>query len=71
MKAARMHGIKDFRIDDVEIPTPKGKEILIKVEACGSCGSDLPRIYELGTSKHRYPLILGHEFGGKIVAVGE
>lgn len=71
MKAARMHGIKDFRIDEVERPTPKGREILIKVEACGICGSDLPRIYELGTSKHRYPLILGHEFGGKIVEVGE
>lgn len=71
MKAARLHKIGDFRIDDVEKPTPKGQEILIKVGACGICGSDLPRVYELGTSKHKYPLTLGHEFSGIIEAVGE
>jgi L-iditol 2-dehydrogenase len=43
----------------------------LKVGACGVCGSDLPRVYELGTSKQKYPLILGHEFGGTIVEVGE
>ncbi|NLC42078.1 MAG: galactitol-1-phosphate 5-dehydrogenase [Erysipelothrix sp.] len=71
MKAARLHKIGDFRIDDVEVPVPQNDQILIKVGACGICGSDLPRVYELGTSKQKYPLTIGHEFGGEIVAVGQ
>src|SRR5690606_7143215 len=71
MKAARLHKIGDFRLDTIGKPVPKGDEILIKIGACGICGSDLPRVYELGTSKQKYPLVLGHEFGGEIVEVGE
>lgn len=69
MKAWRLHKIGDFRLDEVERPIPKGEEILLKVEACGICGSDLPRVYQLGTK--RYPLTTGHEFAGEVVAVGE
>lgn len=71
MKAARLHAINDFRTDEVPIPDPKGKQLLVKIGACGICGSDIPRIFELGTSKQKYPLTLGHEFGGTIVAVGK
>jgi L-iditol 2-dehydrogenase len=71
MKAARLHSIGDFRVDNVETPTPKGYELLVKVGACGICGSDIPRIYEHGTSNQKYPMALGHEFSGTIVAVGE
>jgi len=71
MKASRLFKIGDFRTVDVEVPVPHGKELLVKVGACGICGSDIPRIFELGTSKQKYPLTIGHEFGGEIVAVGE
>lgn len=71
MKAARLHAIKDFRTDEVPVPVPTGTQFLVQVGACGICGSDIPRIFELGTSKQKYPLTLGHEFGGTIVAVGE
>mgnify|MGYP002626899237 CR=1 FL=1 len=71
MKAARLHAIGDFRCDEVPVPVPTGKQLLVKVSACGICGSDIPRIFELGTSKQKYPLTLGHEFGGTVVAVGE
>ena len=71
MKSARLHAIKDFKVDELEIPKPVGEQLLIKVGACGICGSDIPRIFELGTSKKKYPLTLGHEFGGTIVEVGE
>lgn len=70
MKAARLHAINDFRSDVVPVPKPQGKELLVKVSACGICGSDIPRIHTLGTSKQKYPLTIGHEFGGEIVAVG-
>lgn len=71
MKACRLHAIGDFRTDEIKVPKPVGKQLLLKVEACGICGSDIPRIFSLGTSKQRYPLVIGHEFGGEIVAVGE
>lgn len=70
MKAARLHAIGDFRVDTVPVPEISGKELLVKVGACGICGSDIPRIYQLGTSKQKYPLTLGHEFSGTVVAVG-
>lgn len=71
MKAARLHAIGDLRCDEVAIPTPHGKELLVKVGACGICGSDLPRTYEHGTSNGKYPMAIGHEFSGEVVAVGE
>lgn len=71
MKASQLFKINDFRTVDVEVPVPHGKELLLKVGACGICGSDIPRIFELGTSKQKYPLTIGHEFGGEIVSVGE
>ena len=71
MKAARLHAIGDLRCDNVEIPVPHGKELLIRVGACGVCGSDLPRTFEHGSSNGKYPLTIGHEFAGEVVAVGE
>ena len=70
MKACREHAIGEFTTDIVPIPKPVGEQLLVKVSACGVCGSDIPRIYSLGTSKQRYPLVIGHEFGGTIVEVG-
>lgn len=69
MKAMRLHKIGEFTLDEVEKPVPKGKEILMKIGACGICGSGLPRVYELGTRV--YPVTLGHEFAGTVEAVGE
>lgn len=71
MKAARLHAIGDFRCDEVNIPVPHGEELLVRVGACGICGSDLPRVFDHGSSNGKYPLIVGHEFSGEVVAVGE
>lgn len=68
MKAMRLHEIGKFTLDEVEVPEPQGREILVKVEACGICGSDIPRVYELGTKV--YPVTLGHEYVGTVVRVG-
>ena len=70
MKAVRLHAIGDLRCDEMEVPVPKGEELLIKVGACGVCGSDYPRTYEHGTSSGIYPLTIGHEFAGEVVAAG-
>ena len=71
MKAARLHQIGQFQVDEVPVPVPQGEQLLVKIGACGVCGSDLPRIYEHGTSNQHYPMAIGHEFSGQIVAVGE
>ena len=60
MKAVRLNKIGDFRMEEVPLPEVKGEELLVKVEACGICGSDLPRVFELGA--HVHPITIGHEF---------
>jgi len=71
MKALRLHAIGDLRCEEVPVPVPHGEELLLKVGACGICGSDIPRVFEHGSSNGKYPLTIGHEFAGEVVAVGE
>ena len=68
MKVMCLHAINDFRFEEIETPVPKGDEVLVKIGACGICGSDIPRVYQLGTRV--YPVVIGHEFSGEVVAVG-
>ena len=69
MKAAILYGQKDIRYEEIETPKIDNTEILVRVKATGICGSDIPRV--LGTGAHYYPIILGHEFSGEVVEVGE
>ena len=71
MKAAVFHGKHDLRVQDVEVRKPAADEVLIKVKACGVCGTDL-HIYEgaEGAAKCDPPRILGHEFSGIVYEVG-
>jgi len=69
MKAVRMYKPGDLRVEDVPVPVPKDDEALVKVMACGVCGSDIPRANKYGA--HIAPLTLGHEFSGQIVEVGK
>ncbi|MDO5328701.1 MAG: alcohol dehydrogenase catalytic domain-containing protein [Coriobacteriia bacterium] len=70
MLSTKLFKIGDFQTVEADKPIPHGEELLIKVSSCGICGSDIPRIYQHGTSNGKYPLTLGHEFGGTIVEVG-
>lgn len=69
MKGLVIYGAGDMRYKEVPIPSLKEDEVLIRVKACGICGSDLPRA--LYGKAHYYPIILGHEFSGEVVATGE
>jgi propanol-preferring alcohol dehydrogenase len=75
MKAAVLREIgKPITMEEIEIPTPKAGEVLIKVEACGVCHSDLHLAdgdWDLLKPITKVPLILGHEVAGEIAAVGE
>lgn len=58
---------------NVEIPEVAADEVLLKVKACGICGSDVAYYFggsPLETESGQGPLILGHEFSGEIVELG-
>ncbi|NLU35541.1 MAG: galactitol-1-phosphate 5-dehydrogenase [Clostridiales bacterium] len=69
MKAAVLYANDDLRYDDYPMPRPGKGEVLVKVRATGICGSDVPRVLHNGA--HFYPIVLGHEFSGEIVELGE
>ncbi|HRQ01076.1 MAG TPA: alcohol dehydrogenase catalytic domain-containing protein, partial [Terrimesophilobacter sp.] len=70
MRAAVLHAVGDLRIEDRPIPTPGPGEVLIRVEACGVCGSDATE-YTRGPVLTVMPVTLGHEFAGTVEALGE
>ncbi|MGB9857476.1 MAG: zinc-dependent alcohol dehydrogenase family protein [Dictyoglomaceae bacterium] len=57
-------------LEEILIPSPKEKEILVKVSACGVCRTDLD-IIEGRTPPSKLPLILGHQIIGKVVEKGK
>jgi threonine dehydrogenase-like Zn-dependent dehydrogenase len=66
-----IHGVNDVRLDPAEPPRPGDRDVVIRVKACGICGSDLSYIRIGGI--HRKPggvTPIGHEAAGEIVAVG-
>ncbi len=72
-QAAIMYGTHDIRLEEVPVPVPGPREVLVEVEAVGVCGSDVHYYEEgrIGSFVVREPLILGHESMGTIVALGE
>lgn len=72
MKAAIFDQVgRPLRIGEVPDPTPGGDEVVLRVEACGICGSDLhitedPAPFGIGEG-----FVLGHEIAGEVVAVGK
>jgi len=69
MKAVRLYGIKDLRVEDVPVPAVEESEVLVKVAAVGVCGSDIPRV--MSTGAHNLPVTIGHEFAGEIAELGK
>jgi len=73
MKAAFLYKPGDIRIEEMDVPTPKDNEALIKLKAVGVCGSDV-HFYEVGRIGDfvvKEPLILGHECAGEVIEVGK
>jgi len=81
MKAARWHGVKDIRVEEVAEPVPAAGEVKIKVAWTGICGSDLHE-YLAGPifvpveknhplSHDKAPITMGHEFCGTVTELGD
>jgi L-iditol 2-dehydrogenase len=67
MKVARYYSRHDVRVEEVPVPQIRAGELLVQVEACGLCGSDLMEWY----AKEKAPAVLGHEPAGVVAKVGE
>ncbi len=71
-KIAFMHGPKDLRIEEVELPALKPDQVLIEMKNCGICGSDV-ECFEGKSDEGRYdiaPYTPGHEWAGKVIEIG-
>jgi len=74
MKAQVFYEKEAMKLEEVDIPEVHANEVLVRVRACGICGSDIAYYYArtpLDTPNGKGPLILGHEFCGDVVEVGQ
>lgn len=68
MRAAVYRGLNDVRVETVPVPEIGAGEVLIRVAACGICGTDLKKIH---SGSHAAPRIFGHETAGTIAAISD
>ena len=68
MKAAMFRGAGQVEVTEVPVPQVGPGEVLVRVHYCGICGSDI-EAYRAGT--HEPGRVIGHEFAGEVVAVGQ
>ena len=70
MKSAMLYGVKDLKVEDVEVPKVEAGEVLVKVKAATTCGTDL-KIFQRGYVEKviKFPTIFGHEWAGEVVDV--
>jgi L-iditol 2-dehydrogenase len=73
MRAARLHGIRDLRIEELPCPAPGPGEVLLKVASVGVCGSDVHYYVHgrIGSQVVTDPIILGHEFSAWVASPGD
>jgi L-iditol 2-dehydrogenase len=70
MKALLLSEYKHLAVADLPTPTPAAGEVLIRVAACGICGSDVHG-YDGSSGRRIPPIVMGHEAAGVVAAVGE
>lgn len=72
MKASRFLGNKTFAVTDLPTPYAGPGELVLRNQVCGVCGTDV-HIYhgEPGSADVNPPVVLGHEYSGEVVEVGE
>jgi L-iditol 2-dehydrogenase len=68
MLAAVFRGIDDVRTETIAVPEIGPGEVLLRIDTCGICGTDLKKIH---TGSHSVPRVFGHEMAGTVEAVGK
>jgi L-idonate 5-dehydrogenase len=72
MNAFLLHGAKDLRRQDLDMPLASPGDVLIRVKRAGICGSDMHYYTHgsIGSFVPKRPFVLGHEFSGEVVSIG-
>jgi L-iditol 2-dehydrogenase len=68
MQAAVYRDIDEVRTETIAVPEIGMGEVLVRIDTCGICGTDLKKIH---TGSHAAPRVFGHEMAGTIAAVGD
>ena len=69
MKALVLKDVKNLVLEDVPDPKPTGDQVLVEVDVCGLCGTDV-HMWAGTNFEGTFPFIAGHEMVGRVVAVG-
>lgn len=72
MLAAVLYGKEQVRLEQVPVPAPGAGDILVRVRAALTCGTDV-KVFRRGYHARMIvpPAVFGHEFAGDVLAVGE
>lgn len=70
MRAMVVTELDKMTVTDVEMPRIDADGVLLKVNSCAICGSDI-RIFHSGNNRVSFPTIIGHEIAGEVVSVGD
>jgi L-iditol 2-dehydrogenase len=70
MKVARFYAPGDLRVEEIPKPGPDLGEVLMRVRACATCGTDV-KIFNYGHHHIVPPRVMGHEVAGEVEALGE
>jgi len=68
MKQIMLYGVDDWRLDDIDTPEPGPRDALVRIAACGICGTDVSYVH-MGMTPGR-PIPLGHEMAGTVEWLG-
>ena len=68
MQAAVYRAVDDVQTEEIAVPEIGAGEVLVRIDTCGICGTDLKKIH---TGSHAAPRVFGHEMAGTIAKVGE
>ena len=71
MKSNYFLGNGQFQLREEAMPVPGDRDVLVRVAACGICGTDVHIFHgDQGSAEVTPPVVLGHEFAGTVEAVG-
>ncbi len=68
MRAAVYRGIDEVVCENIPVPKIGAGEVLVRIDTCGVCGTDLKKIH---TGSHAAPRVFGHEMAGTVAEVGK
>jgi L-iditol 2-dehydrogenase len=68
-EGARDDAYKEFEVQDMPEPAPGPRDVIVRVKACGICGSDVHGM-DGSTGRRRPPIVMGHEAAGVVEQVG-